>query len=299
MIWCADRTVGLTGFGVEHGCKEFWMKTRKNLGIFLLIFSLLGFSLPTLAVKTVTPQIGTWAIDEEVNGKPGRGFQIDVQNDVLVLYFYGYEQTGESTYWLAAGRIPDGSDELTADLGEYEGGMAFGDPIKNATYLGSRGKLTIRFTNRNEGEICLPNESCKTISPFNFGFEKSASDLLGSWLVIGSPPQSSVAEAYEFVFDKVVAPTRPGELDHAVGRAVFNINGAAVVVDIVCDRLFNPEPWEYFCKAGAGSESREMYVNLERNGFTGSYRDPVNGDITGPVFGFRSGSARGRVTLPN
>ena len=275
------------------------MNTRNNLGIFFLIFSLAGFSQPTLAVKTVSPQIGTWAIDEEVNGKPGRGFQIDVQNDVLVLYFYGYEQNGESTYWLAAGRIPDGSDELTADLGEYEGGMAFGDPIKNATYLGSRGKVTIRFTNRTEGEICLPNESCKAIIAFNFGFEESAADLLGSWLVIGSPPQSSFAEGYEFVFDRVVAASRPGEVDHAVGRTVFNINGAAVVVEIVCDKLFNPEPWEYFCKAGTGSESREMYVNLERNGFVGSYRDPVTGDITGFVYGFRGNSARGRVTLPN
>lgn len=276
------------------------MNTRNKLGIIILIFSSLGFSQPTLAVKTVSPQIGTWAIDEEVNGKPGRGFQIDVQNDVLVLYFYGYEQTGESTYWLAAGRIPDGSDELSADLGEYEGGMAFGDPIKNATYLGSRGKLTIRFTNRTEGEICLPNESCKAISPFNFGFEKSAYDLLGSWLVVGSPPQSSHApEGYEFVFERVVAASMPGDVDHAVGRAIFNINGAAVVVDIACDKLFNPEPWEYFCKGGVGSESREMYVNLERNGFEGSYRDPTTGDITGSVFGFRLGSARGRATLPN
>lgn len=32
-----------------------------------------------------TPQVGTWLIDEEFNGKPGRGFQMDVQNDVLVL----------------------------------------------------------------------------------------------------------------------------------------------------------------------------------------------------------------------
>lgn len=129
-----------------------------------------------------TPQVGTWAIDEEVNGEPGRGFQIDVQNDVLVLYFYGYEPTGESTYWLAAGKFAKGSNELTMDLGAYEGGMAFGDPFKNATYLGPRGQVTVRFDGITYGEICLPSESCKAISAFNFGYSDSAEAVLGGWV---------------------------------------------------------------------------------------------------------------------
>jgi hypothetical protein len=78
MIRQADGTAGLTGFGIGQGWQESWMNTRNKAAIFVLIFSSLGFSRPTLAVKTVSPQIGTFAIDEEENGKPGRGFQISL-----------------------------------------------------------------------------------------------------------------------------------------------------------------------------------------------------------------------------
>ncbi len=274
------------------------MRKGSVAGIAVLLLSLLVPS-PSLAVKTEGPQIGTWAIDAEVDGKPGRGFQIDVQNDILVLYFYGYEQTGRSTFWLAAGRLVDGSDELTAELDEYAGGMAFGDPKKSATHLGSRGTVTIRFISRTRGEICLPGESCKAISAFNFGFEQNASELLGDWLVIGAPPGAPVAEGYEFAIDRVEAANVPGGLEHALGKTILNINGAPVLVDLVCDRLANQGEWEFFCKAGAGASTREMYLNVDRNGFTGSFYDRAQDDFGGPVFGFRSATRGGRVVIPN
>jgi hypothetical protein len=65
--------------------KEWRMYSGKRTSIAVLVLSLLAFAQPLLALNGLTPQIGTWAITEEISGKPGRGFQIDVQNDILVL----------------------------------------------------------------------------------------------------------------------------------------------------------------------------------------------------------------------
>ena len=59
------------------------MNTGKKLGICVFILLLLGFS-QSMRAQDFTPQTGTWVINEEANGEPGRGFQIEVQNDMAM-----------------------------------------------------------------------------------------------------------------------------------------------------------------------------------------------------------------------
>lgn len=265
----------------------------------VLLSSLLAHASPTLAVNTVTPQIGTWAIDEEVDGKPGRGFQIDVQNNVLVLYFYGYESGGEATFWLAAGRIPDGSDELTAELGAYEGGMAFGDPFRNATYVGARGQVTIRFSSLTRGEICLPNESCKAISAFNFGFEASSSELLGLWYGNTFDSGTDEIEAFAVRFNQVTASTDPAVVDRAAGTASSSVEGTMVTSSITCDRLRTPDPWQYRCRIGQPGETSELSFSVSRNAIVGQYYDDSDKTVEGTLRGQRARTASGKLVLPD
>lgn len=267
--------------------------------------------LPLAAIATAaeardyTPQVGTWAIDQENNGKPGRGFQMDVQNDVLVLYFYGYEKTGESTYWLAAGKLNPGFNEVTMDLGTYEGGMAFGDAFKNATYLGADGTVTIRFNSNVSGEICLPTESCKAISAFNFGYNPSAQSLLGTWMVSLTEPGThgtSGAEGVTFVFDQLIDLNLPGVEDQAKGAAYFLETSSSGVdqtvrADVECSRIVVPAPPFYNCTAKApGVNAVPFQIDVERNVLTGVLKDP-QGDLE--ITGFRVHSATGREVLPN
>lgn len=275
------------------------MIKSKIIGVAILIFSFLASPEATVA-QTFSPQAGTWAIDEENNGKPGRGFQIDVQNDILVLYFYGYEQTGESTYWLAAGRLPNGSNQLTADLGEYEGGMAFGDPIKNATYLGSRGNVTIKFNTVASGEICLPNEACKAISAFNFGFETSASALLGIWIVTTIDNTTEELDAYGVEFTDVVATPNRNAVDRAVGTTYIELDdGSFVESQVVCDKLINPLPLEYLCTLSALGHTQKLELNVKRNGMGGRYYEMDGVALEGSVIGTRNVNKSGRFNYPN
>ena len=44
------------------------------------------------------PSAGTWVVNDELNGKPGRGLAIDVQNHVLVMQMYAYEKNDQPTF---------------------------------------------------------------------------------------------------------------------------------------------------------------------------------------------------------
>lgn len=132
------------------------------------------------------PQSGTWVISSEVDGKPGRGFAIDVQNSTLVMQMYAYESSGQPTFYLAVGNFLD--NKTTAPLTRYAGGRYFGSGAQSGTPAGSPGSVSIRFTSGITGFITLPNEPEKSISRFNFGYPTAPSSLKGIWTLtsIGS-----------------------------------------------------------------------------------------------------------------
>lgn len=116
--------------------------------------------------SAVQPQNGFWAIDDELNGQPGRGFQVDTQGDVLVFSYYGYRTDGSATFYLSSGQYENGA--YTGTLFEYKGGTPVGQPFRNGTEAGSPGVFNIRFTDSTRGFLTLPGEPRKAISRFTF-----------------------------------------------------------------------------------------------------------------------------------
>ena len=137
-------------------------------------------------VHAFAPQAGTWVVSSEVDGKPGRGFGIDVQNTTLVMQMYAYESTGQSTFYLAVGDVVD--NKVTTPLNRYTGGRYFGSGARSGTSAGSPGNVSIRFTSGTTGFITFPNEGEVAISRFNFGYGAVADSLRGFWTLnsIGS-----------------------------------------------------------------------------------------------------------------
>jgi hypothetical protein len=103
-----------------HSLGELTMKTTSYRLRSMVFFFLMFPMLPALAV---TPQNGAWSIDPENNGQPGRGFQLETQNSVLVLTFYGYDNTGNSTFYLMSAPIVNST--ASGDLGQYTGVISF------------------------------------------------------------------------------------------------------------------------------------------------------------------------------
>ena len=112
------------------------------------------------------PTVGLWAIDSERNGQPGRGFTIEEQGGVLVLTVFGYDSSGNATFYQSAGAVNNSS--FGGGLDYYTGGTTFGGSWKSASLAGSAGQVAINFTDSNTGTITFPGEAAKTISKFNW-----------------------------------------------------------------------------------------------------------------------------------
>jgi hypothetical protein len=270
------------------------MNTGKKLGTFVCILLLLGFS-QSMRAQDFTPQTGAWVINEEANGEPGRGIQIEVQNDILVLYFYGYEPGGDSAFWLATGAFQPGSNEITADLGEYQGGMGFGDPMQNAIHLRSRGQVKVSFSTPINGVICLPDEPCKAISAFNFGYDfGSASALMGRWLVTGFRNGFNERTSIVLRLEQLTESADPAVIDSVSGTGLYPVDGVDKDVSVVCNRPVHPAWGTYSCRIfTAEGDIRNFNVVVFRNRMRG-----IDSDAAGLLDGFRMRSASSREVIP-
>lgn len=145
------------------------------------------------------PQAGTWVVTSEVNGQPGRGFAIDVQNTTMVMQMYAYESSGQSTFYLAVGDVTDNT--VTAPLHKYSGGRYFGSGPLSGTDAGSPGDVKIRFTSGTTGFITFPNEPEVAISRFTFGYPAAPQSLKGIWSFNSMGTEGFLSEAQELTAD--------------------------------------------------------------------------------------------------
>ena len=115
------------------------------------------------------PQPGLWAISTEVNGKPGRGIQIDRQgSNLLVVSYYGYRNDGSATFAQAVGKVADDDKTFTADLKEYKNGPAIGGAVTSGELATLIGTLQMEFDTATSGSISLPGEKKQAFSRFTF-----------------------------------------------------------------------------------------------------------------------------------
>lgn len=138
-----------------------------------------------------TPQSGTWVVNSELNGAPGRGIAIDVQASTLVMQMYAYEANGQPTFYMTSGTL--NNNQMTGTLGRYAGGRYLGSPPLSGHEEGSPGNVTLRFTSGITGFITLPGEGEVQISRYDFGTSRTAEAMTGTWLyaVTGSSKDSA------------------------------------------------------------------------------------------------------------
>ena len=175
--------------------------------------------------------------------------------------------------------------------------MAFGDPIKDATYLGSEGKVTLKFQSYGRGEICLPEETCKPFAAFNYGFPESARELIGRWQVGWFDASGGEWLSTEFHFANLLSSSNSNVIDRAQGTITTHQNDQIVTVGIVCDRLADPDSAPYVCSIDGGSA--EATLAVVRNLVVGNLFQEDDDTPFATLRGFRIISATGRYILPN
>jgi len=159
---------------------------------FKIIVAFLCFLISS-AAWAFMPAAGMWGVDSEDNGLPGRGFQIEAENGIVVFTYYGYRADGSSVFYYAAGPIVNNT--FTASLLDLHGGTSLGGPLQTASLLDPAGTVTISFSSGKHGIISLPSEPQRAISKRPFGYFDGHDGLLGTWLftrIQGQTPLSQM-----------------------------------------------------------------------------------------------------------
>lgn len=127
--------------------------------------ALTTFAMPTFAAREFTPQAGMWTIPTENDGKPGRGFSLDVQGNTAFLQVFNYEKNGDATFHTAVGKL-DAAASMTVPLQRFKGGQAFGGTARDAVPDGSPGNITVHFDSGLSGSVQFPGEEAQPIARF-------------------------------------------------------------------------------------------------------------------------------------
>ena len=136
------------------------------LGLTLMAPLLALTCVSSWAARDFTPQAGTWVISDEVDGRPGRGFAIDVQGNTFFMQVFGYEKNGDATFYAASGQME--GNTVIAPLMRYQGGRSFGSEPRDAQEDKSMGDVTLSFRNGLQGTIQLPGEPAEAIERYVF-----------------------------------------------------------------------------------------------------------------------------------
>ena len=159
--------------------------------------------LPSLATA-FQPRTGLWYKETE----SGDGFNIEIQNGVLVLTVYSYEGSGDSEWYLASGPMTNGNHTFTATLDKYRNGRCISCSYTGRpTLVGNDGVVTINFTSETAATITLPGGRTTAIAPYDFGYGPPPSGLLGEWVFFYDIISTFVER---FKFTGIGAPTSTG-----------------------------------------------------------------------------------------
>jgi hypothetical protein len=131
------------------------------------VFSAFASCLAAPALAAL-PDSGMWAIEGELNGKPGRGIQIDRQSGLnVIVTYYGYRTDGSALFLQAAGQLKD-EKIFEGELTEYRGGRVLGGPAQNGEVVHVVGPVRIVFDTETSASITLPGEATQVMKRFRF-----------------------------------------------------------------------------------------------------------------------------------
>lgn len=132
------------------------------------------------SAAAIIPENGWWWASNE----SGRGFNIEVQDNLVFFASFGYEPNG-LPMWLSAGGSMTSDRDFTGPLTKYSSGQCFGCPYVSPIATNA-GTLTLRFTSSQTAVLTINGVSI-SVKRFDFWQNEVVPDgMLGEWsMVIG------------------------------------------------------------------------------------------------------------------
>lgn len=91
--------------------------------------------------RAFTPESGVWWNP----GESGTGLQIEIQDNLVTVFVYAYDEDGFPMWYTSAGFLDDSATVYQGSLEEFFGGPCVGCPWINNTHVGTAGSIRIVF----------------------------------------------------------------------------------------------------------------------------------------------------------
>ncbi|HEX7272691.1 MAG TPA: hypothetical protein VF420_11135 [Casimicrobiaceae bacterium] len=142
---------------------------QMNDGINVAVLS--GYTIPGgvpqpgggAAPLAFTPVTGLWWNPSE----SGSGYNVEVQQDVLVVTVYSYSTSGDPLWYIVVGRMLNAGSGVaaTGTLDKFRGGQCASCMYQPPAAMGNDGSITIDFSSPNSATLQLPGGRVTQIEP--------------------------------------------------------------------------------------------------------------------------------------
>lgn len=140
------------------------------------------FMLQSPLASALTPESGWWWNAKE----SGRGFNIEVQNNIVSAAVYIYDDAGNPVWYLASGKL-DGQNKLEATLSRFQGGQCITCAYQKPEGPETTGSMSIKFNTATTAEVTWAGGTI-AIERFNYGYGAWYEGLLGGWMLVKTNP---------------------------------------------------------------------------------------------------------------
>lgn len=148
----------------------------------------------TTGVQAFEARTGQWWNPNE----SGSGYNIDIQNGVLVVTIFSYKTNGDSEWYLAAAPLTNAGRNFSSTLDKYRNGQCISCAyVGRPTQQGNDGVVSIQFVSEMQATLTLPGGRTITIVPYDYGYGGTPNGLLGEW-VFAYDISSTWAERFHY-----------------------------------------------------------------------------------------------------
>lgn len=147
-----------------------------------------------VSASAFTPRTGHWFNPVE----SGSGYNIDIQDGVLVVTIFSYKPNGDSEWYISSGPMSGDQSTFTGSLLAVRGGQCISCSYVAPTSTIDSGNIVINFTSETSATVLLPGGRIASIQPFNFGFDTPPQGLLGQWVYVETIGGIDFADRYQF-----------------------------------------------------------------------------------------------------
>ena len=100
--------------------------------------------------NTLMPLSGTWIVEDELTGKPGRGVALDIQGSTAIAQIFNYRANGQPTFHMGSAAylskgVGSGATVASIPLAEFAGGRSVGGQPQSAQLYTEAGAAALEF----------------------------------------------------------------------------------------------------------------------------------------------------------